>query len=110
MTSRARGYIQIKSFNCGVENPATIGSATGGAGAGKAKFNQLTVDKDVDSTTPQVFQRLARASTSPASRSSPARRRSPRRRPTPPATTSRWPTPSPRSRVAIRATICPRRS
>jgi type VI secretion system secreted protein Hcp len=54
-----KNYIQIKSFDFGVENPTTVGSATGGAGAGKAKFNQLTVDKVVDSTTPQVFQRLA---------------------------------------------------
>jgi hypothetical protein len=29
---------EIKDFSFGVENPTTIGSATGGAGAGKIKF------------------------------------------------------------------------
>jgi type VI secretion system secreted protein Hcp len=53
------GYIQIKSFSWSADNPSTIGSATTGAGGGKAKLQQLEVDKDVDSTTPQVFQRLA---------------------------------------------------
>jgi type VI protein secretion system component Hcp len=54
-----KDWISIKSFNWGVENPTTLTSATGGAGTGKAKFNQLEVEKTVDSTTPQVFQRLA---------------------------------------------------
>src|SRR4051794_39288982 len=47
-----KGYIQIKSFDMGIENPTTIGSMSGGAGAGKAKFDELTVEKPVDSTTP----------------------------------------------------------
>src|SRR3954451_14697855 len=54
-----KGWTQIKSFSWGVENPATIGSQTGGAGAGKAKFNELEIEKDVDSTSPQIFQALA---------------------------------------------------
>src|SRR3954453_3340145 len=49
------GYIQIKSFHFSVENATTIGSQTGGTGAGKAKLNELTIVKDVDSTSPQVF-------------------------------------------------------
>jgi type VI secretion system secreted protein Hcp len=53
------GYIEIKSFQYGVENPTTIGSTTGGAGPGKARFNALEIDKNVDSTSPQVFQVLA---------------------------------------------------
>lgn len=32
-----RGGFEIKDFSFGVENPTTIGSATGGAGAGKIK-------------------------------------------------------------------------
>jgi len=32
---------EIKDFSFGVENPTTIGSATGGAGAGKIKFNEF---------------------------------------------------------------------
>ena len=31
------GAFEIKDFSLGVENPTTIGSATGGAGAGKIK-------------------------------------------------------------------------
>ena len=54
-----QGYMQIKSFSYGVENPTTIGSQTGGAGTGKAKFNELEIEKDVDSTSPQIFQALA---------------------------------------------------
>jgi type VI secretion system secreted protein Hcp len=53
-----KGYIDIKSFNWGIENPTTIGSMSGGAGSGKAKLNELTVEKAVDSTTPQLLQRV----------------------------------------------------
>ncbi len=54
-----KGWTEIKSFSMGVENITTIGSTTGGAGAGKAKFDELTIEKDVDSTSPQIFQALA---------------------------------------------------
>src|SRR6478735_487243 len=54
-----QGYIEIKSFRYGVENPTTIGSQTGGAGVGKAKFNELEIEKNLDSTSPQIFQALA---------------------------------------------------
>lgn len=39
------GAFEIKDFSFGVENPTTIGSATGGAGAGKIKFNEFTIKK-----------------------------------------------------------------
>src|SRR3954454_17059684 len=58
--SGQQGYIAIKAFSYGVENSTTISSQTGGAGAGKAKFNQLEIEKDVDSTSPQIFAALAR--------------------------------------------------
>ena len=35
----------------GIENPTTIGSATGGAGAGKIKFNEFTIKKLSDQAT-----------------------------------------------------------
>src|SRR3954470_19839832 len=54
-----RGWTEIKSFSMGVENPTTIGSQTAGAGAGKAKFDELEIEKNVDSTTPQIWQRMA---------------------------------------------------
>jgi type VI secretion system secreted protein Hcp len=59
MDASFKGWTQIKSFDYGVENPTTIGSQTGGAGAGKVKFDQLTIEKNVDATSPQIFQRLA---------------------------------------------------
>jgi type VI protein secretion system component Hcp len=49
----------IDGFDFSVENPTTIGSQTGRAGAGKAKLGELTVNKAVDSTTPQLLQHVA---------------------------------------------------
>jgi hypothetical protein len=40
-----QGAFEIKDFSFGVENPTTIGSATSGAGAGKAKFNEFEITK-----------------------------------------------------------------
>ena len=53
------GAFEIKDFSFGVENPSTIGSATGGAGAGKVKFNEFTITKHVDAATPQLMQACA---------------------------------------------------
>ena len=38
------GWFAVDGFDWGVQNSETIGSATGGAGAGKATFSPLTVD------------------------------------------------------------------
>ncbi len=51
--------INVQSFSWGAENPTTIGSATGGAGAGKVKFNEFTIKKTVDTTSPRFFQNMA---------------------------------------------------
>jgi type VI secretion system secreted protein Hcp len=51
--------IAINSFSWGVENPATIGSASGGAGTGKAKFNEFVFTKQVDNASPALFKQLA---------------------------------------------------
>ena len=51
--------IELISFDWSAENTVTIGSATGGSGAGKAKLNRLTVEKRVDSASAALFQRLA---------------------------------------------------
>jgi type VI protein secretion system component Hcp len=40
----------------GVENPTTIGSATGGAGGGKIKFNEFAIKKTTDSASPNFFK------------------------------------------------------
>lgn len=50
---------EIKDWSFSVENPTTIGSATGGAGAGKVKFNEFTITKTVDSASPVFFKNLA---------------------------------------------------
>lgn len=50
---------EIKDFSFGVENPTTIGSATGGAGAGKIKFNEFTIKKTTDSASPAFFRNCA---------------------------------------------------
>ena len=47
---------EIKDFSFGVENPTTIGSATGGAGAGKIKFNEFTIKKTTDKSSPLFFK------------------------------------------------------
>src|SRR5246127_1178630 len=38
------GWFSVDGFDWGVQNSRTIGSATGGAGAGKTTFSPLTVD------------------------------------------------------------------
>jgi type VI secretion system secreted protein Hcp len=47
---------EIKDFSFGVENPSTLGSATGGAGAGKAKFAEFNITKLTDSASPLFFK------------------------------------------------------
>jgi type VI secretion system secreted protein Hcp len=54
--------IEVESFSWGSENPTTIGSATGGAGAGKIKFNELTIVKKVDKASPALFKNEATGS------------------------------------------------
>jgi type VI secretion system secreted protein Hcp len=46
---------EIKDFSFGIENPTTIGSATGGAGAGKIKFNEFSITKTTDTASPNFF-------------------------------------------------------
>ena len=48
------GQIEISSFSFGVANPTTIGSATGGAGAGKVKFGEIHVTKAFDKSSPAL--------------------------------------------------------
>ncbi len=56
------GWFEIKDFSFGVENPTTIGSATGGAGAGKIKFNEFTIKKTTDQASPAFFKNCATGS------------------------------------------------
>jgi hypothetical protein len=45
VTGGKGGAFEIKDWSFGVENPTTIGSATGGAGAGKIKFGEINIKK-----------------------------------------------------------------
>ncbi len=47
--------IEIYSFSWGVSNPTTIGGGTGGGGAGRASFRDLTVNKLFDKSSPQLM-------------------------------------------------------
>ncbi len=55
-----KGDIELRSFKIETENLQTIGSATGGAGAGKVKFVDFKVTKRVDSSSVNLFQVLTR--------------------------------------------------
>jgi type VI secretion system Hcp family effector len=50
-----RSWFEIKDFSFGVENPTTLGSASGGAGAGKVKFNEFTIKVPTSKGTPQLM-------------------------------------------------------
>ncbi len=54
--NNGNSQLEIKDFSFGVENPTTIGSATGGAGAGKIKFSEFTIKKTTDSASPAFFK------------------------------------------------------
>lgn len=56
------GAIEIAEFGFGMENQTTIGSASGGAGAGKATFKEFTIKKNVDSVTPALIKALCMGS------------------------------------------------
>lgn len=58
-TTEVKNAIELDSFSWGATNPTTIGSATGGAGAGKIQFNELKITKKVDGASPAVFKNMA---------------------------------------------------
>ncbi len=44
-TKSYKGYVEISSFSMGVTRQSTIGSASGGAGSGKASLGELQINK-----------------------------------------------------------------
>lgn len=52
-------WINVESFSWGVTNAATIGSAAGGGGAGKATFNQLHITTPSQVSSPKLFAACA---------------------------------------------------
>jgi type VI secretion system secreted protein Hcp len=56
--SKHQNMVPVSAFAFSVENKQSIGSATGGAGAGKAVLNSLTITKAVDVASPALFATL----------------------------------------------------
>ncbi|MDZ8118520.1 type VI secretion system tube protein Hcp [Pontiella agarivorans] len=51
------GWIELESLSFGVENSVTVGGGTtGGGGAGKASFNDIELEKAVNSASAALFQ------------------------------------------------------
>jgi type VI secretion system secreted protein Hcp len=50
-----KGEIQVLGFQEGITNSTRIGSATGGAGAGKATFQDFSFTVPVGASTPKLF-------------------------------------------------------
>jgi type VI secretion system secreted protein Hcp len=53
--AKHKNEIDILSFSFNVKNPTSIGSGTGGAGAGKVQFNEFTVKAHTSSASPVMF-------------------------------------------------------
>ena len=49
---------EILSFEIGAENNINIGSISGGGGAGKATFKELTITKKTDTASCELFAKL----------------------------------------------------
>ena len=56
--SKHKGEIEIYSFSLGASNPTTIGSATGGAGAGKVSLSSFNFMKKTDKVQPGIIPGL----------------------------------------------------
>src|SRR5262249_33768952 len=50
--------VALDAFHFGFRNPVTIGSATGGAGAGRASFDELEVTTALAGNSPQLLAAL----------------------------------------------------
>jgi type VI secretion system secreted protein Hcp len=50
---------EIKDFSFSIENSITTVGSTGGAGAGKVKFNEFTIKKTTDTASPALFRNCA---------------------------------------------------
>ena len=50
------GYIEIFSWSLGATNPTTVGTTSGGGGAGKVSLSSFNVMKKCDKSSPSLFQ------------------------------------------------------
>jgi len=51
----AYSALELSSFSFGVAQAETSGSATGGASAGRAKFEEFTIERNVDTASAPLF-------------------------------------------------------
>ncbi len=49
-------WVELKGYHFGIENVINLGSSSGGAGAGKAKFEELIITKQVDQLSPALLE------------------------------------------------------
>lgn len=61
-TYKDKKAFEIYSFSWGASNPTTIGSASGGAGAGKVSISSFNVMKRTDSSSAAMFTNCAKGS------------------------------------------------
>jgi len=52
---KSKAAVEVASYSFGIHNTTTIGSMSGGAGAGKAKFSEFKIEKVVDSVSPNLL-------------------------------------------------------
>jgi type VI secretion system secreted protein Hcp len=52
----SKGAFEIYSFSWGASNPVSIGSGTGGSGAGKASLSSFNVMKKTDTSSASIFK------------------------------------------------------
>jgi type VI secretion system secreted protein Hcp len=52
---KSKNAYEIYSFSWGASNPTTIGSSTGGSGAGKVSLSSFNIMKKSDSASPSLF-------------------------------------------------------
>jgi len=55
---KKRGDFDIKDWSFGIENPTTIGSATGGAGSGKSSFGEFSINASGDEIATDKYGRV----------------------------------------------------
>ncbi len=55
-SARGLNWIELQSFSFGSSNASTIGSATGGAGAGKATPHEFHITTTLDKASPSFFR------------------------------------------------------
>jgi type VI secretion system secreted protein Hcp len=55
--AKHKDEINVDSFSWGVSNASTIGSATGGAGAGKAQFQEFHFTMQNSKASPDLFKK-----------------------------------------------------